>query len=61
MRNSLRDHKRTYGPWIDCGNRPNDTIASPAPKETTTVAINDRFKPHCLKLRKDELSIDPFN
>ena len=29
--------------------------------EATTVAVKNRFKTHCLKLPKDELSIDPFN
>ena len=29
--------------------------------EATTVAVNNRFKTHCLKLPRDELSIDPFN
>ena len=28
---------------------------------TTTVAVKNRFETHCLKLPKDELSIDPFN
>ena len=28
--------------------------------EATTVAFNDRFKTHCLKLPKDELFIDPL-
>ena len=34
---------------------------NPAQVEATTVAVNNRFKTHCLKLPKDELSIDPFN
>ena len=35
---------------------------SPAQVEATTVALNDRFKTHCLKLRKEEVSIiDPFS
>ena len=33
---------------------------NPAQTEATTVAVNNRFKTHCLKLPKDELSIDPF-
>ena len=34
---------------------------NPAQVEATTVAVNNRFKTHCLNLPKDELSIDPFN
>ena len=34
---------------------------NPAQVELTTVAVNNRFKTHCLKLPKDDLSIDPFN
>ena len=34
---------------------------NPAQVETTTVAVNNRFKTHCLKLPKEEVSIiDPF-
>ena len=29
--------------------------------EATTVAVTYRFKTHCLKMPKDELSIDTFN
>ena len=34
---------------------------NPAQVEAMTLAVNNRFKTHCLKLPKDELSIDPFN
>ena len=34
---------------------------NPAEVEATTVAVNNRFKRHCLELTKEKLSIDPFN
>jgi len=60
MENSLNDHEqKDHG--LNVENVPRKRIANPASIEATTVAINNRFKTHCLKLPKDELSIDPFN
>ena len=42
-------------------NLPRKGNGDPDQVEATTVAVNNRFKTHCLKLPKDELSIDPFN
>ena len=43
-------------------NVPRKRTGNPAQVEATTVAVNNRFKTHCLKLPKEEISIiDPFN
>ena len=59
MENSLNDYEQTKR-GLNVENIPRKSVASPVPMEATTVAINDRFKTHCLKLPKHELSIEPF-
>ena len=60
MENSLNDHEQK-DPGLNVKNVPQKRFANPASIEATTVALNNRFTTHCLKLPKDELSIDPFN
>ena len=59
MENSLNDHEqKDHG--LNEENVPWKRVANPASTEATTMAINNRFTTHCLKLLKDDLSIDPF-
>ena len=59
MENSLNDHEqKDHG--LNVENIPRKRVVNPASIEATTVALNKRFTTHCLKLPKDELSIDPF-
>ena len=60
MEKSLHDHELAEHGLAE----ENLTIkgnGNPAQVEATTVAVNNRFKTHCLKLQNDEISIDPFN
>ena len=60
MEKTLHDHKLAeYG--LAEENLTRKGNGNPAQVETTAVAMNNRFETHCLKLPKDELSIDPFN
>ena len=60
IENSLNDHEqKDHG--LNVENVPRKKIANPASIEATTVAMNNRFTTHCLKLPEDELSIDPFS
>ena len=60
MENSLSEHAQTdHG--LNMEKVPGKEVANPEPIESTTVAIDNRFKTHCLKLPRDEISIGPFN
>ena len=59
MEKTLHDHESAEQGLA--GNLTRQGNGNPAPIEATTVAVNNRFRTHCLKLPKDELSTDPFN
>ena len=58
MENTLNDHEQTdHGLIVENVQK---GVANPAPVEATFVAKDNKFTTHCLKLTKDELSVDPF-
>ena len=60
MEKTLHDHELAEHGLAE-ENLTGEGNRNPSQVEATTVAVNKRFKTHCLKLPKDELSIDPFN
>ena len=61
QRKSLYDHGVAEHRLPD-ENIPRKVTGNPDQVEATTVAVNNRFRMHCLKLPREEISvIDPFN
>ena len=61
QRKSLYDHEVAEHRLPD-DNIPRKGTGNPAQVEATTVAVNNRFRMHCSKLPREEISVsDPFN